>query len=101
VKKYGQELAGVPIVRLPDLCKKCSTLDQQAYFTLGCAVAVALHLKGWKVQAGLGEAIVFERDGANIKPFVLVPKLASGDLSPESWYQLCNTYGIEDVLLTT
>lgn len=99
VRKYGQELVGVPLLRLPDLCKKAYASDQQAYFTLGSAVAVALHLKGWNLLAELGEAVVLERDGANIKPFVVVPKLASGDLPPESWYQLCMTHGIEDVPL--
>jgi hypothetical protein len=48
-------------------------------------------------QVKPGEEVVFGHEGVNIKPFEIVPKLASGDLLPECWYQLYRTAGIEEV----
>jgi Zn-dependent protease with chaperone function len=70
---------------------------QQATATLGIALAVALSRNGWELQVLPGDDVVCERKGAIFKPFDIVPKLASGELTPEAWHELCVSSGIADL----
>ncbi len=109
-RKYGEALAGITPARLPEISQ---TLDafasqlaedvapaerqKQATAILSMAFAVALNGKGWKVHALPGDDVVFEYNGFRIKPFEVVPKLVSGELTSEAWNQLCVTYEIADL----
>jgi heat shock protein HtpX len=69
----------------------------QASAILGVALAVALHRNGWELHALPGEDAVCERNGTLIKPFDIVPKLASGELTPEAWQEFFVGAGIADL----
>jgi hypothetical protein len=69
---------------------------EQAAATLGVALAVALSRNGWELRPP-GEDVVCERDGTLIKPFDIIPKLASGELTAEAWQEFSNGAGIADL----
>ena len=69
---------------------------EQASATLGIALAVALSRKGWELDVLPGEDAVCKRNGSLIKPFDIVPKLASGELAPEAWWAFADEAGIAD-----
>ena len=108
------ELAGVTIGSLSEFARDPAELavnlkyaahsriagDQQkleATGTLGAALAVALHAKGWIVSAPPGEPVVAESGQARIRPFDIVHQFASGAITADQWAELCSTSGIADV----
>jgi heat shock protein HtpX len=108
-RKY-EALAGITAAKLPETSQALSAFasqlgeevaseEQQKHATaiLGMALAVALKAEGWKVHALPGADVICEYKAFSIKPFEIVPKLASGELTPESWNKLCATYGIADL----
>ena len=70
---------------------------QQATATLGIALIVALSRHGWQLEVLPGDDVVCEYKGTSIKPFDIVPKLASGELTAEAWDELCVGTGIADL----
>lgn len=46
-----------------------------------------------------GEDILLERDELQIKPFLAVRQLTSGELKAEAWQERCSTAGISDLNL--
>jgi heat shock protein HtpX len=70
---------------------------QQATATLGIALVVALSRNGWELQVLPGDDVVCECKGTTIKPFDIVPKLASGELTPDAWHALCVGAGIANL----
>jgi len=112
--KYAKVLAGNTPCTLPELSQNLDAFSyrlresdgedlapeerrQQATATLGIALAVALSRNGWKLQVFPGDDVVCECKEAIIKPFDIVPKLASGELTPEAWQELSVGYGIADL----
>jgi hypothetical protein len=67
---------------------------KQASTLLGIALAVTLCRNAWELRVLPGEDAVCERDGTCIKPFDIVPKLASGELTGEAWQEFCTRAGI-------
>lgn len=53
---------------------------------------------GWQVHADPGE-LYLTKGNEQLNPFEVVTKLSDGTLSPESWKQACQSYGIEHTLL--
>jgi hypothetical protein len=58
---------------------------------------VALNRHGWQLHVLPGEDAVCERNGNLIKPFDIVPNLASGELTPEAWREFAVGAGIADL----
>jgi heat shock protein HtpX len=116
VEKYAQVLAGNTLYTLPEISQNLDAFAhrlresdgedlapeerrQQATAMLGIALAVALTRNGWKLQVLPGDDTVCEYKEAIIKPFDIVPKLVSGELTPEAWRELSVDYGIADLNL--
>jgi heat shock protein HtpX len=114
IGKYAKVLAGSTPFTLPELSQNLDAFShrlresdgedltpeerrQQAPATLGIALAVALGRNGWNLQVLPGNDAVCERKEAIIKPFDIVPMLASGELTPEAWQELSIGYGIADL----
>ena len=112
--KYAGALAGNTASTLPELSQNLDAFShrlgevdggalaleerrQQATAVLGIALALALRRTGWQLRVLPGDDAVCERQGAIIKPFDIVPKLASGELTPEAWQELSIGYGIADL----
>jgi len=116
VREESQGLAGVTPGALPEIAKnlvefekklsrpKDGSLEpeqasQRAAGTLGAAFALALHRRGWALRSMPGEDILLERDGLQIKPFLAIRQLASGELMAEAWQEQCSAAGISDLNL--
>jgi heat shock protein HtpX len=69
----------------------------QAAAILGVALAVALSRNGWELHVSPGEDIVCECNGTRLKPFEIVPNLASGELTAEAWQEFSIGAGIADL----
>lgn len=62
--------------------------------TVGAALAVSLDSAGWTLHAPPGAAVAFEREGARLEPFLLVRRLAAGELAAEAWREECRASGL-------
>jgi len=62
-------------------------------------VAVALLEANWTFVADPARGSLFEREGKSINPDQFVHALATGQLSPAQWLELCDVLGIRDVPL--
>jgi heat shock protein HtpX len=60
------------------------------------AIALSHHLVrgGWRVRALPGEAVVFERAGAQLEPFTRIVDLAAGKAALPAWQRECAAAGI-------
>jgi hypothetical protein len=111
IGKYAEVLAGSTPSALPELLqnadafalrlRQCDGEDltpeqrqQHIIGTLGIALAVALSRNGWQPHVLPGDDVVCERNGILIKPLDVVPKLASGELTPDAWRKFCVDAGI-------
>jgi heat shock protein HtpX len=65
---------------------------------LGAAIALTLHRQGWTIHALPGE-LYFQRGDLRIEPFMVCRRLASGELTPETWYEQCAREGLSDLRL--
>ena len=100
--EYAKVLSGITPRTLPQLARNLDPFSErlresdgadlaaeerrkQASATLGVALAVALSRNGWELHVFPGEDAVCERNGRLIKPFDIVPQLASGELRAEAW----------------
>jgi heat shock protein HtpX len=70
---------------------------ERAATTLGVALAAALSRNGWELHVSPDEDVVCERNGTRLKPFDIVPKLASGELTAEAWQEFSIGAGIADL----
>ncbi|HSF31442.1 MAG TPA: M48 family metallopeptidase [Candidatus Tectomicrobia bacterium] len=112
--KYAEALAGNTLGALPALLqnvdafslrlRRCDGEDlgpeqrrQQVITTLGVALTVALSRNGWQPHVLPGDEVVCERNGTLIKPLDIVSKLASGELTPDAWHDLCVGAGIAEL----
>jgi heat shock protein HtpX len=114
VGKYAKVLAGNTPYTLPELSQDLEAFShrlreadgadlapeerrRQATATLGIALAAALTRNGWKLHVLPGKDAVCAYKEAIIKPFDIIPKLASGELTPEAWRELAVDCGITDL----
>jgi Zn-dependent protease with chaperone function len=113
-EKYAEVLAGNTSCTFPEFSQNLDAFSrrlgeidgedlapeerrQQATAVLGIALALALRRTGWELRVLPGDDAICERHSTVIKPFDIVPKLASGELSPEAWQGLSISYGIADL----
>jgi hypothetical protein len=111
---YAKVLAGITPSSLPELSQNldafsCHLRDsdgedlapeehrQQAVAILGVAIALALSRNGWELRALPGEDVICEHAETLINPFDIVPKLVSGELTPEAWQEFSVGAGIADL----
>jgi hypothetical protein len=62
--------------------------------TVSAAMALLLVRQGWKPQASPGAPVLLERSDIQLQPFNLIPDLASGRVTADSWRQKCAELGI-------
>lgn len=113
VDRYIEALAGLNPSSLPDASQNPMELarkfkipreeelssDQRknyALHVLGCALALTLAGRQWKLQANLSEEISFEHDGKQIRPFQIASQLHTKEISPTDWKRQCQDLGISD-----
>jgi heat shock protein HtpX len=106
-------LAGVTPASLPEVTGRLVELGRRiadkpatddgasrlATSVVGCALAIALHEQGWKIEAPVGGRVRASASDRTIEPFTIVPRLANGDLRPEAWEKKCGTLGIATLAL--
>jgi hypothetical protein len=64
--------------------------------SLGASLAVHLASRGWELNERPSLGFAMRKDGKEIQPFGVLPRLAMGDLSPEDWSRQCDEIGIAD-----
>jgi heat shock protein HtpX len=113
-REYANLLSGITPRTLPQLAlnldpfserlRECDGAElvaaerrKQASTILGVALAVALSRNGWELHVFPGKDAVCERNGTLIRPFEIVPKLASGELTAEAWLEFSCGAGIADL----
>jgi len=69
----------------------------RAIFLTGAALTVALLKLGWCLRISPGETIIVEHDGMELLPFDAIPALASGSMSADEWFALCDRAGIRQL----
>jgi hypothetical protein len=114
VGDYAKVLSGTTLRTLPKLARnldqvserlrECDKADlapedgrNHASAILSIALAVALSLNGWELYVSPGEDAVCERNGTRLKPFDIVPQLASGEITADAWEDLSVEAGIADL----
>ena len=117
VRRYSAGLADVTPEMLPDIARNMSTFSvalieksekqidsnrgvgqaKSASATIGAAITLALHNAGWAVNAEPGQPTAARRGGEEIRPFEILGRLVSGNLSGEEWCQCCHNAGIAGV----
>jgi len=115
VRTYASALAGVTVVSLHEITKDLGALGRKMGFSagtlpsaeeqvqlttglLGAALAVALRQHGWVLHSLPGE-LYLQRDDFKVEPFTVVRQLATDELKPEAWRELCSAAGISDLNL--
>jgi Zn-dependent protease with chaperone function len=61
---------------------------------LGTCFAVALHDRGWRVEAPPGHAVRATRDSRSLEPFRLVRALAERSDAAAVWARMCDEHGL-------
>jgi hypothetical protein len=72
---------------------------KHASATLSLALAVALRRHGWELGVSPGEEGVCARNGMVVRPFEVISRLASGELTADAWQDFCHGAGIADLAL--
>jgi hypothetical protein len=114
VADHAEGLVGVTPESLPDIvrnlghfttvmvskARRIQSLDdsagwhERASITIGSALALALRRAGWELHVAPGEPIAARRDGQEIRPFEVLGRLMSHNLTPEAWREQCSSAGI-------
>lgn len=113
IDERGGWLDGVTPRTLPDIIKDLRPLaasyqyafgrmppgdafQQIVTMSLGASLAVHLASRGWELNDRPSLGFIMRKDGEEIQPFGILPKLATGDTSPEDWVRRCEKIGIAD-----
>ena len=116
IRERGSWLAGVKPASLPDVVKDLGPLaasylnvigrmpSSEAFqnvvtMCIGTSLALQLSKMGWELNQRPAFGFIMRKDGKEIAPFSILPRLATGDLSAEDWLQQCRDYGISDAPL--
>jgi Zn-dependent protease with chaperone function len=118
IGERGGWLEGVTPASLPDLVRDIRPLaasyqqvigqvppaeafQQIVTMSLGASLAVHLASLGWELNERPSLGFILRKDGEEIQPFGVLPRLAMGELSPEEWRRQCDETGIADADLGT
>jgi len=114
VQSQRTALIGVTPAQFPDLAANPSSIGDKlvppdgeqlsgeergsyAMQLLGVALAVALHERGWVIEAGPGAPVVLRREGQTIEPFNVLGQLKDGGLSADEWRALTASSGLVEL----
>lgn len=118
IEERGGWLEGVTPDSLPEVVKDIRLLaagyqqvigqlppgeafQQIVTMSLGASLAVHLASRGWQLNERPSLGFIMRKDGKEVQPFGVLPKLAMGDLSPDGWRRQCTEMGIADADLGT
>jgi Zn-dependent protease with chaperone function len=113
IDERGGWLEGITPASLPEVVKDLRPLaasyqqvigqlppaeafQQIITMSLGASLAVHLASRGWELNERPSLGFAMRKDGKEIQPFGVLPRLAMGDLSPEDWSRQCDEIGIAD-----
>lgn len=116
LREYSQALEGITPGNLGDLAKNPYRLrayvdsesiraagrvaiEQFARHIIGAALTVVLKQRGWEIETAPGNPLQLHHGSLTIEPFNILARLASGELSLETWHQQCERAGILDIHL--
>ncbi len=68
--------------------------QQIVTMSLGASLAVHLAGRGWALNERPSLGFIMRKNGEEVHPFGVLPKIAMGDLSPEDWRKQCEQMGI-------
>jgi Zn-dependent protease with chaperone function len=71
------------------------------FTAIGAALATALKKQGWELNPRPGVGFRMRRGENEIAPFSVLPRLVSGDLTPDTWRKQCEDAGISSLALGT
>jgi heat shock protein HtpX len=111
IEERGAWLQGLTPASLPEVVKDVRPLaasyqqvigqlppgeafQQIVTMSLGASLAVHLAGRGWRLNERPSLGFVMHKDGEDIQPFGVLPRLAMGDISPEDWLRQCEETGI-------
>jgi Zn-dependent protease with chaperone function len=69
------------------------------YTAVGAALATVLRRQGWELNSRPGVGFRMRLGENEIAPFSVLPRLVSGELTPEVWRKQCEEAGISDLSL--
>ncbi len=113
-RKHARALLGITPQGIPELSRDLEGLSRSlgkpvaegvtaeerrdwAQQTLGTVLAVALDTRGWEIRFEVGEEVIFLHEGMVIRPFTVIPRLISGELTRKAWERTCEVSGILDL----
>lgn len=113
IQERGGWLAGVTPSSLPDVVKDIRPLavayqqvigqvppgeafQQIVSMSLGASLAVHISSRGWVLNQRPALGFIMRKNGKEVAPFGVLPRLAAGDLGSEDWLEQCNEIGIAD-----
>ena len=118
IRERGSWLEGVTPASMPDVVKDLRPLafnyqraigklppgeafQQIVSMSLGASLAVQLSKRGYALNARPALGFIMRKNGTEVAPFSILPRLAAGDLSPAEWRKRCVEMGIADADLGT
>jgi hypothetical protein len=114
IQERGGWLEGVTPASIPELVQDLRPLafayqqvigrlppgeafHQIVSMSLGASLAVRLSRRGWTLNPRPALEFIMRKNGEEVAPFGVLPRLATGELSPENWRKQCREIGIADV----
>jgi Zn-dependent protease with chaperone function len=111
LEERGSWLEGITPESLPEVIKDIRPLaaayqysigqlppgeafQQIVTMSLGASLAVHLASRGYTLNDRPALGFTMRKDGAEVQPFGVLPRLAMGDLSPDDWRRQCDDMGI-------
>ena len=73
----------------PILAVGLRPLIADGFALLGSAFAIALHERGWTIEAPVGSGARAMKNRHVIEPFNVLPRLVNDELSPQAWREQC------------
>jgi hypothetical protein len=111
IEERGSWLEGVTPDSLPEVVKDIRPLaasyqqiigqlppgeafQQIVTMSLGASLAVHLASRGWQLNERPSLGFLMRKDGKEVQPFGVLPRLAMGELSADDWRRQCTEMGI-------
>lgn len=79
-------------IRTPDKDARARQLGA----TLGAPLVVALHARGWVLDAMPGRKVTLHKDGVTLSPFYAIEQLIRGNMTAESWREWSAQTGLAE-----
>jgi heat shock protein HtpX len=110
VAQQARAIAGTSIATVPFAGKLAAAVERREFGEAEQAVVRRIHLTaaalslclldaGWNASAMPGDAIVFARDGQEVRPFDELMSVAMGRIAPDAWSARCAVLGLDRLTL--